>query len=76
MTTHHLALWNQHCPVTIVYPHTAHLWENLDTSLPVTTDDLRPYREELHKRFCLGTDLPYLNVPRQPRKQGIIHISA
>ncbi|XP_064404671.1 ufm1-specific protease 2-like isoform X2 [Halichondria panicea] len=70
VTTHHLALWNQHCPVTIVYPHTAHSWESLDNPLPVTTDDLRLYREELHKRLCLGTDLPYLRVPRQPTKQG------
>ncbi len=70
VTTHHLPLPNHHCPVTIVYPHTAHSWGD-PADLPITTEDLRPYREALHRTLCVGTDMPYLRVPRQLTKQGI-----
>ena len=71
MTVHHVALKNQNCPVTVIYPYKSYLWEVPEKATPITTDDLRPYREELHKRFCLARDLPYLRVPRH-NKPGIV----
>lgn len=64
VTVHHIPLVNQHCPVTIVYPHTPYLWEEPEQATPLTTDELCPLREKLHERFCLGNDMPYFRVPR------------
>lgn len=75
VTVHHFSVPSQHCPVTVVYPHTL-----LHSSCLLTDKDLTSTRRDLHKILFLPSNQPYLRLinlhwDHTPQGKQCVHIN-